>query len=152
MKGDRSGTVECGFDDQPKPTWRKELSSYHWIVWLFFSVHPKLQGSLAFRNGTCTVFCVHVLAASCNSARGGPRDGWKFWDFEKRDEGVAQLVLRQLAVRQARVRFSAPNPMEASLAERRSDEKTRRRASANDEGWNNAGLYSIPINVKSNKW
>ncbi len=48
--------------------------------------------------------------------------------------GVAQLVERWLAVRQTRIRFSAQHPIEASLEERRSDEDTRRRASANDEG------------------
>jgi hypothetical protein len=41
---------------------------------------------------------------------------------------------RRLAVRQARVRISARHPMEAPLAERRRDEDSRRRASANGEG------------------
>jgi len=49
--------------------------------------------------------------------------------------GVAQLAV--LAVRQARVRFSAGHPVEASLAERKNDKDTRGRASANDEGWKN---------------
>jgi hypothetical protein len=48
--------------------------------------------------------------------------------------GVAQLVVSRLAVRLARVRFSARHPMEASVAERRSDEDTRRLALANDQG------------------
>jgi hypothetical protein len=42
--------------------------------------------------------------------------------------GPAQLVVRRLAVRQARVRISARHPMEAPLAERRRDEDSRRRA------------------------
>ncbi len=50
---------------------------------------------------------------------------------------MAQFVVRRLAVRQARVRFSARHPEEASLAERRSYDDTRRPASANDEGWKN---------------
>jgi hypothetical protein len=41
--------------------------------------------------------------------------------------GVAQLVVRRLAVRQARVRISARHPMETPLAERRRDEDSRRR-------------------------
>ncbi len=48
--------------------------------------------------------------------------------------GAAQLVVRRLAERQARVRISARHPMEAPLAERRRDEDSRRRASANGEG------------------
>jgi hypothetical protein len=48
--------------------------------------------------------------------------------------GAAQLVVRRLAVRQARVRISSRHPMEAPLAERRRDEDSRRRASANGEG------------------
>jgi hypothetical protein len=48
--------------------------------------------------------------------------------------GMAQLVVRRLAVRQARVRISARHPMEAPLAERRRDEDSRSRASANGEG------------------
>ncbi len=48
--------------------------------------------------------------------------------------GAAYLVVRRLAVRQARVRFSARHPMEVSLAERRSDKDTRRQAPANGEG------------------
>ncbi len=48
--------------------------------------------------------------------------------------GAAQLVVRRLAVRQARVRVSARHPMEAPFAERRRDEDSRRRASANGEG------------------
>ncbi len=48
--------------------------------------------------------------------------------------GAAQLVVRRLAVRQARVRISARHPIEAPLAERRRDEDSRRRASANGEG------------------
>jgi hypothetical protein len=47
---------------------------------------------------------------------------------------VAQLVVRRLAVWQARVRFSDWHPIEASLADRRSDEDTKIQASANDEG------------------
>jgi hypothetical protein len=47
--------------------------------------------------------------------------------------GVSQLVVRRLAVRQARVRFSSRHPMEASLAERSSDKNTRWRPSANGE-------------------
>jgi hypothetical protein len=38
--------------------------------------------------------------------------------------GVAQLVVRRLAVMQARVRISARHPMEVPLAELRSDEDT----------------------------
>ncbi len=38
--------------------------------------------------------------------------------------GVAQLLVRQLAVQQARVRFLAQHPMEASLAEQRRYKKT----------------------------
>ncbi len=48
--------------------------------------------------------------------------------------GVDQLIVRRLALRQARVRFSSRHPMEASLAERSSDENTRWRPSANGEG------------------
>ncbi len=48
--------------------------------------------------------------------------------------GVAQLVVRGLAVWQARVQFSDWHPIEASLADRRSDEDTKIQASANDEG------------------
>jgi hypothetical protein len=48
--------------------------------------------------------------------------------------GAAQLVVRRLAVRQARVRISSLHPMESPLAERRRDEDSRRRASANGEG------------------
>jgi hypothetical protein len=48
--------------------------------------------------------------------------------------GAAQLVMRRLTVRQARVRISARHPMEAPLAERRRDEVSRRRTSANSEG------------------
>jgi hypothetical protein len=48
--------------------------------------------------------------------------------------GMAQLVVRQLAVWQARVRFSDLQPIEASLADRRNDEDTKIQASANDEG------------------
>jgi hypothetical protein len=49
--------------------------------------------------------------------------------------GVAQLAVRRLAVRQAQVRFSARHLfVGSSLAERRNDEDTRRRASANGEG------------------
>jgi hypothetical protein len=48
--------------------------------------------------------------------------------------GAAKLVVRWLAVRQARDRISAQHPMEAPLAERRRDEDSRRRASANGEG------------------
>jgi len=54
-----------------------------------------------------------------------------FWNFGC---GAAQLVVRRLAVRQARVRISSRHPMEAPLAERRRDEDSRRRASANGEG------------------
>ncbi len=49
--------------------------------------------------------------------------------------GVAQLVVRRLAVRQARVRFSARHPMEVLLLlSEEGDEDTRREASANGEG------------------
>ncbi len=48
--------------------------------------------------------------------------------------GVAQLVVHRLAVWQARVQISDWHPIEASLADRRSDEDTRIQASANDEG------------------
>ncbi len=48
--------------------------------------------------------------------------------------GVAQLVMRRLAVWQARVRFSDWHPIEASLADWRSVEDTKIQASANDEG------------------
>ncbi len=48
--------------------------------------------------------------------------------------GLAQLVVRRLAVRQARVRFLSSTPHRgSSLAERRSDEDIRRRAPANGE-------------------
>jgi hypothetical protein len=52
----------------------------------------------------------------------------------KSERGAAQLVVRRLAVMQARVRISARHPMEAPYAERRRDEDSRRRASANVEG------------------
>jgi hypothetical protein len=55
--------------------------------------------------------------------------------LEKGDKigcGAAQLVVRRLAVRQARV--PSRHPIEAPLAERRRDEDSRRRASANGEG------------------
>jgi hypothetical protein len=48
--------------------------------------------------------------------------------------GVAQLVVHWLAVWQAQVRFSDWHPIEASLADRRSDEDTKIQASANGEG------------------
>ncbi len=51
-----------------------------------------------------------------------------------RQLAMRQIAVHQLAVRQARVGISAQHLMEASLAERRSDEDTRRQASANDEG------------------
>ncbi len=38
---------------------------------------------------------------------------------------LAQLVVRRLAVRQARVRISARHPMKAPLAERRREEDSR---------------------------
>ncbi len=44
------------------------------------------------------------------------------------------MVLGRLAVWQVRVRFSDRHPIEASLADRRSDEDTRIQASENDEG------------------
>ncbi len=46
--------------------------------------------------------------------------------------GMAQLVVRRLAVWQAR--FSDWHLIEASLADRRSNEDTKIQASANDEG------------------
>jgi hypothetical protein len=51
--------------------------------------------------------------------------------------GVAQLIVRRLAVRQFRVRFSARHPKEVLLLSekgQRSDEDTRRRPSANGSG------------------
>ncbi len=44
------------------------------------------------------------------------------------------MVVGRLAVWQARVQFSDWHPIEASLADRRSDEDTRIQASENDEG------------------
>ncbi len=40
--------------------------------------------------------------------------------------GVAQFVVRKLAVRRARFQFSALHPEEASLAEHQSDEDTKK--------------------------
>ena len=50
---------------------------------------------------------------------------------------------RFFAVRQARVRISARHPMEAPFAERRRDEDSRRRASANGEGWTDVWLFFL---------
>ncbi len=57
----------------------------------------------------------------------------------------------RLAVRQARVRFSARHPEEASLAERRSDEDTRRRASENGEGRKNVRLSKHLITASAKR-
>ncbi len=47
--------------------------------------------------------------------------------------GVAQVVVHRLAVRQARVRFSARHPMEPSLSVRIANEDIRPRQMLKDE-------------------
>jgi hypothetical protein len=64
--------------------------------------------------------------------------------------GVAQLVVRRLTVRQARVRFSARHPWRFFLCcANWSDEETRRRATANGEEWMIVLIVKKIINFKN---
>ncbi len=114
------------FINHPPPP-HPHLNPYTWAAYLPTYVHWYTQGLLYiisilvllflfFLVLTLSVLYIHGRmnykdTEGCGAAQSGC--------------GAAQLVVRRLAVRQARVRISARHPMEAPLTERRRDEDSR---------------------------